>query len=117
MPWTLTVRAGPRVERQRFEDRDAALAALEQRARELARDAQGKPVRAGYKRFEPIQQVVARLELSGPQRLLSSVRAGVDVRGDGSVEPYRGRIRRELVAQRSGESPYRALRRSLVDSA
>ena len=110
------MRAGPRVERLRFDARDEALAALEQRAAELSRGSRGQPVKAGYKSFEPIQQVIARLELAGPQRLLPSVRAGVDVRGDGSVEPYRGRVRRELIEQRRGESPYRALRRSLAES-
>jgi hypothetical protein len=116
VPWTLTARTGPRVERLRYRDFGEALAALEQRANQLARDARNQPVSAGYKRFEPVQQVVARLELSGPERLLPSVRAGVDIRGDGSVEPYRGRVKRELIAQRRGETPYRALRRLLAES-
>jgi hypothetical protein len=108
--WTVTVRAGPRVERDRHDDLDAALAALEERGRDLQAGADARPVDVGIvRRFEPVQQVVARLELSGPRR----VRAGVDVRGDGSAESYTGRLRRRLVEQRGGESPYDALRREL----
>ena len=61
------------------------------------------------RKIEPVQQVVARLELRGPKRL----RAGVDVRGDGSSESYTGRVHRRLIEQRPDESAYDALRREL----
>src|SRR5438270_8240747 len=102
MPWKLTVRSGPRVQRSRYDELSEALEALQARAQQLARETDRNPVDLRYKRFEPIQQVVARLELAGPERLLPSVRAGVDVRGDGSVEAYRGRVRREVITQRKG---------------
>jgi hypothetical protein len=115
LPWKLTVRAGPKVERSSFDQLDAALAAAEARARELAHAAPRAPVDAKYKRFEPVQRVAARLELAGPERVLASVRVGIDVRGDGSTEAYRGRVRREVVEQRKGETTYAALRRELSD--
>src|ERR687883_1366751 len=99
--YRIRVRAGPRVERSRHDDLDAALRELEERAGELQRSARARPVDVKLmRRFDPVQQVTARLELSGPGRL----RAGVDVRGDGSVESWTGRLRRELIEQRDGES-------------
>ncbi len=113
MPWKLTVRTGPRVERAKFNEVDQALDALESRAKQLCREAPREAVGSRFKRYEPVQQVFARIELAGPQRLLPSVRAGVDVRGDGSIEAYRGRVKRELIEQRGGETPYEALRRAV----
>jgi hypothetical protein len=109
-PYTLTVRARPRQPRQRFARLDDALAEIEARGRELENGA-GERAQGGtlMRRLEPVQIVVARLELTGPGRL----RAGVDVRGDGSSEAFTGRVRRQLVEQRSGESAYDALRRAL----
>jgi hypothetical protein len=115
VPWKLTVRTGPRVERSRYEELTAALDAAESAARVAAQNAPKRVVDAKFKRFEPVQQVTARVELAGPERLLPSVRAGIDVRGDGSTEAYLGRVRREVVEQRKGETPYKALRRALND--
>ena len=107
--WTVKVRAGSRVDRARHDDLPAALAALEERGRELERGANAGPRSPLGRTYEPVQQVVARPELSGPGR----VRAGVDVRGDGSSESWTGWLRRELVEQRRGESAYDALRRAV----
>jgi hypothetical protein len=113
--WKLTERAGPKVKRSSFADVELALDALESRGQELARAAPGDAVDAKFKRFEPRQRVVARLELAGPERFVPSVRGGVDVRGDGSVEAFRGRVRREVISAQRGESPYGALRRVLIE--
>jgi hypothetical protein len=102
------------VQRARFASLEEALDGAEARARELADRGPREPLDLKYKRFEPIQQVAARIEIAGPQRLLATVRGGLDVRGDGSIEAYVGRVRRELVKQRKGETAYRALRRALA---
>jgi hypothetical protein len=100
------------VRRSRFGSLDEALDALESSARELADGANSRPVDTKlFRKFDPVQQVAARVELAGPRRL----RAGVDVRGDGSTESYTGRLRRQLVEERPAESAYDALRRALAD--
>jgi hypothetical protein len=108
--YRVTVREGPRVTRERFDELGAALDALEAYGRELEQSTDAKPIGSPLGRtYEPVQQVAARLELKGPR-----MRAGVDVRGDGSSEAFTGRLRRSLVVQRGGESPYEALRRELA---
>ena len=104
------MRIKAKVERERADDLHAALETLERRGRELEQRA-GAPSAGGtlMRRFEPVQQVFGRLELTGPKGL----RAGIDVRGDGSVEAFTGRIRRRLVRQQNDESAYNALRRVL----
>jgi hypothetical protein len=109
--YTVTVRSGAKVRKQRHAQIDDALGQMERVGRELADDASERPVGGTLiRRLEPVQQVVGRIELAGPGRM----RAGVDIRGDGSCEAYTGRVRRRLVAQRRGESAYEALRRALT---
>jgi hypothetical protein len=108
--YTLTIRADSRARKERFDELSTALAALEERGRELQSAAHERPVGGTLiRRLEPVQIVVARLELRGPARL----HAGVDVRGDGSSEAFSGRVGRRLIPQRPGESAYDALRRAL----
>jgi hypothetical protein len=109
--YTLTIRAGARVRKQQHRGLGEALRGLELEGRELEAGADVRPEGGTLiRRLEPVQIVVARLELSGPGRL----RAGVDVRGDGSSEAFTGRLRRRVVEQRDGESSYDALRRELT---
>ena len=109
--YTVTIRSGAKVRKERYDELAASLRAIERIAAELADGASAHKVGGTLiRRLEPVQQVVGRIELAGPRRL----RAGVDVRGDGSSEAYTGRLGRRLVEQRPGESPVDALRRVLA---
>jgi hypothetical protein len=107
--WRVTYRREGRVERLRAGSLDEAMALLEERGRTLPRR---EAMDLRMRRFEPVQQVAARAEVVGPERL----RAGIDVRGDGSAEAWTGRIRRRLIEQQAGEDAYAALRRVLSSS-
>ena len=111
--YVVTIRSGAKVRKRRHEQLDDALADLERVAGELADGASARPA-GGFliRRLEPVQQVIGRIELAGPGRL----RAGVDVRGDGSSEAFTGRVPRRVVEQRDGETAYDALRRELASS-
>ena len=108
--FTLTVRHGPRVERERFEALDDALDALRRHAEEVRGDGPLDSVKA-FRDYEPGQRVAARLELS-TGGWLRGRDAGVDVMGDGSLVPFAGGMfRRPLVAEDG--SPYDAVRKEL----
>lgn len=106
--YTLALRREGATAKQRFASLDAALDALETEARAFAQAERGERVSALTRTYEPVQRVALRAEVSGP-----GVRGGIDVRGDGSAEAFTGRLRRTLVAERDGESPFAALRRAL----
>ena len=106
MSYRVVVRHGPKVHKHDAATLEAALELLESRARAIAVGPGRGTVDLRVRRFEPVQQVAARAELRG-----AGVRAGVDVRGDGSAEAWTGRIRRRLIEPRGGEDAYAALRR------
>jgi hypothetical protein len=98
------------VRKERYDSLGAALDAIARIGGDLAAEADAQPVGGEIiRRLDPVQQVVGRIELHGPRGL----RAGVDVRGDGSSEAYTGWVRRTLIEQRDGESAYEALRRAV----
>jgi hypothetical protein len=111
--WHVTVRTGPKVEKLKADTLDEALDALELNARAAANTERLPPLDLHVRTYEPGDQVATRAELRGPGR----VRAGVDVRGDGSVEAWTGRFRRTTVEPEGRESPYEALRRTLQSTS
>ena len=115
--WTLTTRVGSKVEHERLETLDDALAALARRVDQLASSAARDELHILSRRIEPVRQVAARLEIVGPRGPAGSLRGGVDLRGDGSAEAYTGRVRRAVIERRSGESAPDALRRALAGGA
>jgi hypothetical protein len=108
--YKITIRAGGKIKRERYDHLGQAIAAIERHGRDLERTAHTHAVGGRLMRkLEPARQVVGRIELSGPGRMS----AGVDVRGDGSAEAFTGRIRREVIVQKRGETAYKALGRTL----
>ena len=109
--YRLTVRQGPRVTRERFDDLDEAIAALERHAKEI-RSAGPLKARKMLREFEPEAQVAGRIELSTGGLLRRGEDAGVDVMGDGTLVAFRGGLRRvELDPGDAG--PFQAVRRAL----
>jgi hypothetical protein len=113
--WWVTVRTGPRVQRRRAKTLEQALDELEASTRAAA-VAEGRrgTVDLRIRRFEPGEQVVARAEVRGPGRWRPAVRAGLDLRGDGTVEAWSGGVRRERLEPAGRDTPYDALRRALL---
>ena len=110
--WRMTVRAGSKVERDRFPTLDDALLAASARIADLRQAAPRSKARAFMREYEPVQQVAARVALARGR--LGRPRGGVDVRGDGSTEAWVGLVRKELVEQTDGEDVVSALGRALA---
>ena len=104
--YKVTSRIGPKVRKARFGSLDEAIESVERQTASVGR-AEARNVLG--RDYEPVLQVAGRFEIAAPD----GTRGGIDVRGDGSVEAYRGRWRRQVVERRDGESAAQALRRVL----
>ena len=113
MPYTVTIRVGSKISRTRHDELRDAIDSLEVQLTTLGPAARRETRTALTREYAPADQVSARGELSGPSRLRPRVRAGADVRGDGSIEVYRGKVQRARIAPERGERPFDALRRTL----
>ena len=109
MTYRLTVRQGPKVSREKFEDLDAAIAALERHVGEI-RGAGPLAQRKMLREFEPEVQVAGRVEISTGGLLRRGKDAGIDVMGDGAVVAYSGGVRRRQLNVPPGASTADAIR-------
>lgn len=104
----MVLRVGAKVTKSRHAELDDALRGL---AEALGSTRAGRdPTSLLGREITPEQQVVARGELRGPRRL----RAGVDLRGDGSELAWTGRLTRTPIAPEPGETAQDALARILA---
>jgi hypothetical protein len=113
MAYKVTIRVGPKISRSRHDSLEAAIDALEIELTTLGPAARRTTQRALTREYEPGAQVAARGELSGPSAINPRVRAGADIRGDGSILVYQGKVRRQLIEVEGREKPFDALRRVL----
>jgi len=109
--WKLSVRHGSDVTHASFDELDEAMAAMRERAWGIRAEGPAEAVSA-LREFGPGDQVRARLELRGGRRWRKQV-AGVDVRGDGTFMPFRGRVRREELDPTSYDTPFDLVRETL----
>ena len=110
--FSLAIRREGDSEKQRHATLGGALDALETEVRAMSQTVRRPSARSIGREYKPEELVAVRAEVSGP-----GVRGGVDLRGDGSVEAFTGRVRRQVVEPAEGEDAYGALRRALGDSA
>ena len=92
MSYRVTVRRGPKVDHERCDTLDEAIELAKRHVRgSRRRDA----VEAIGRRYEPADLVAVRIELKGP-----GGRGGLDVRGDGGVIAWTGRVFRTVLERR-----------------
>jgi hypothetical protein len=109
--YRLTIRHGSRVAKERFEDLDRAIEAMEQGVREVRREGPLREVKA-FREYRPDRLVHARLELS-TGGLLRGREAGIDVMGDGTLVAYVGVVRKRVLEPRDAETAFDAVREAL----
>ncbi len=102
MSYRITVRRGPKIDHERADSLEQAIEVTKSYVRgSRRRDA----VEAIGRRYEASDLVAVRIEVKGP-----GGRGGIDVRGDGGVIAWTGRVfRKEL----EGDDPYEALAQRL----
>lgn len=109
--WTLTIRDGPKVTRDKHRSLDDGLEALRDNCERIRSDG-GLPEVSMLRTYESGDRVKARLELSTGWALRGRD-AGIDVMGDGALIPFRGGIARRPLEPRDGASAYELVAEAL----
>jgi hypothetical protein len=109
--YRLTVRHGPQVAHERFEDLDEAVTAMKRRTQLIRQEGPLNEVNA-IREYGPGQRVHARFELASG-RLFNRREAGMDLMGDGALVPFVGVVRKEPLELKEGESPFDAVKAAL----
>jgi hypothetical protein len=109
--YKLTIRHGPKVDREKHATLDAAVDSMREHAGRIRAEG-GLPEISMFRNYEPGVRVHARLEIStgGPFR---GSDAGVDVMGNGALVPFTGGVRRSPIETAEGESPFDAVQAAL----
>lgn len=110
--YTLTVRHGSAVSRQRMQSLEAAVEELRRHAEAIRSEGPLRKV-SSLRDFEPGEQVHARLEIS-TGGLLRGRDAGVDVMGDGALVPFSGGMRRTELELDGDQSAFDAVSEALA---
>jgi hypothetical protein len=110
--YRLTIRHGPQVAHERFDDLDEAVTAMKRQTQLIRQDGPLEEISV-IREYGPGQRVHARLELRSGG-LLRRREAGMDLMGDGTLVPFVGVIRKEPLELPDGASPFDAVRAALA---
>lgn len=110
--YKLTVRRGPKVDRNSYDSLDAAVDALRAETVEIQREG-GLPEISAFRTYSPDERVAARLEISSGGFPRRGQDAGLDVMGDGSVVPFRGGVFRRPLEGAEGDDAFAAIEAEL----
>jgi hypothetical protein len=111
LTFKLTVRQGPKVAREKFEDLGEAIAVMERRAKDIRSEGPLSAAKA-FRDYQPEAQVAGRVEISTGGFMRSGVSAGIDVMGDGTLVAYKGGVHREELDP-GQRGPFEAVRKAL----
>jgi hypothetical protein len=112
--WRLTIRHGPKVDKESFDSLDEALAEARERLDRVRRQGRLGSVSA-FRDYTPDQRVQARVEISQKGRLLGGREAGIDLMGNGDLIAYAGAVRKRPLEADSLDDAVVAVRAALAD--